>query len=83
MEPVGTALPPLQMPFASFLGTVSPQQFLPVVVFVVFAVWAVYSIIAAYHWLRYGRSSLIALPVLALHVFISASLALYALSGFI
>ncbi len=78
----GETLPPVQFPLASYLGTVDLEHFLPVIVAVLFGLWAVYTLVAAYHWLRYGRSSAVAIPALAAHVFVSASIAAYALSGF-
>ena len=76
------ALPSVQFPLSSYFGTVAPGQFLPIVVAIAFGLWAVYTLVAAYHWLRYGRSSVVAIPALAVHVFVSASIAAYALSGF-
>ncbi len=51
------------------------------VLYAVFALWALYTLVAVYHWLRYSHASLIALPAIAAHLFISFALMSYALSG--
>lgn len=48
-----------------------------------FVVWAVYTLISAYHWLRYGHRSVVAIPALIVHVVVSWLLAGYAVSGII
>ena len=48
-----------------------------------FIVWAVYTLISAYHWLRYGHRSIVAIPALVVHVAVSWLLAGYAVSGII
>jgi hypothetical protein len=50
---------------------------------ILFIVWALYTIIAGYHWLRYGHSSAVAIPALITHVVVSWLLAGYAVSGII
>ena len=49
--------------------------------YIVFAFWAVYTIVAIYHWLRYSHASWVAFPTIALHLFVSVALMVYALSG--
>ncbi|HEX2792319.1 MAG TPA: hypothetical protein VHO23_01205 [Candidatus Paceibacterota bacterium] len=61
----------------------SAYQVVSVAAWVIFILWALYTLIAAYHWLRYGHRSPIAIPALVAHVIVSALLALYAISGFI
>ncbi|HUY05159.1 MAG TPA: hypothetical protein VMV62_00330 [Candidatus Paceibacterota bacterium] len=51
------------------------------VLYAVFAIWALYTLVAIYHWLRYSHASLIALPAIAAHLFISFALMSYTLSG--
>ena len=53
-----------------------------VVAWVMFVLWLIYTVVAAYHWLRYSHRSSIAIPALIIHVIVSAALALYAISGF-
>jgi hypothetical protein len=49
--------------------------------FLVFVAWAVYTIIAAYHWFRYGHRSWLAIPAIVTHVVVSGALILYIASG--
>ncbi len=58
-------------------------QVVPVVFFLVFFIWAVYSLVAAYHWLRYGNNTTVALCALSVHVIVSTLLAVYAVSGLV
>ncbi|MFA5998294.1 MAG: hypothetical protein WC814_02825 [Candidatus Paceibacterota bacterium] len=51
------------------------------VLYAVFAFWAVYTLVAIYHWLKYSHASLVALPAIALHLFVSLALMSYVLSG--
>lgn len=46
-----------------------------------FVVWALYSMIVAYHWIAYGGFTHRGIPSLAVHVLVSASLFLFAMSG--
>lgn len=61
---------------------IDPAKIVAVIAWAMFVLWAVYSAVAAYHWLRYGHRSSIAIPALLTHVIISAALALFAVSGF-
>lgn len=51
------------------------------VLYAVFAFWAVYTVVAIYHWLRYSHTNFLALPAIAVHLYISFALISYALSG--
>jgi len=57
-------------------GTVAWWFFLFVLVF-----WAIYTLVAIYHWLKYSHASAIAIPAIAVHLFVSFVLISYALSG--
>ncbi|MDD2657130.1 MAG: hypothetical protein PHD04_00495 [Candidatus Pacebacteria bacterium] len=48
---------------------------------IIFAFWAIYTLIAIYHWLKYSHASWVAVPAIAVHLFISFALMSYALSG--
>ncbi len=41
----------------------------------------IYTLIVAYHWLRYGHRSIAAIPAIAIHVTVSLALIGYALTG--
>lgn len=47
----------------------------------IFIVWAIYTVVAAYHWFRYGRDSWLAAPAVFVHIFVSAWLMIYATLG--
>ncbi|HEY4488931.1 MAG TPA: hypothetical protein VJA87_00380 [Candidatus Paceibacterota bacterium] len=54
---------------------------LPAVFAIVFCIWLMYTLVVAYHWFRYGHRSLLAVPVLALHIVVSGTLMLLATVG--
>lgn len=65
------------------LGNADVSGIMSIVFLVLFIVWALYTLIAAYHWLRYGHRPLLAIPVLVVYVAVSWLLAGYAASGLI
>ncbi len=44
----------------------------------VFLLWALFTIVNFYHWFRYSRHSLVMLPALVAHIFVSTFLLLFA-----
>ena len=62
-------------------ASVSLESALPVVFTLIFLWWLIYSLVAIYHWLRHGRESWIAVPMVALYLFVSGWLIFYATSG--
>jgi hypothetical protein len=66
----------------SLLGA-SIEGSISVIFLVLFVIWALYTLIAGYHWLRYGHRSIVAIPALIIHVVVSWLLAGYAVSGII
>jgi len=63
-------------------SAIDPGKVVSVIAWIMFVLWLVYTIVAAYHWLRYGHRSSIAIPALLVHFIVSAALALFAVSGF-
>lgn len=64
----------------------SPAFFNPNVVayaffFVVAFIAAIFTVVVAYHWVRYGHRSPFSIPALALHIFVASGLLLFAASG--
>jgi hypothetical protein len=59
------------------------QGFISIAFLVLFIIWAIYTVIAGYHWLRYGHRSIVAIPALIVHVVASWLIAGYAVSGVI
>lgn len=53
----------------------------PAIFAIVFFVWVAYTLVVAYHWLRYGHQSFVAIPMLVLHVAVSGTLMLLATAG--
>jgi len=49
--------------------------------FFVFVFWAVYTLVAIYHWFKYSHASWVAFPAIAVHLFVSFVLIVYAVSG--
>ncbi len=71
-------------PFPSpmdYLSGIDPAQVISVLFAILFIIWSVYTLITAYHWLRYGHRSSVAIPALITHVLVSGFLALFAVSG--
>lgn len=48
---------------------------------IVFGFWLIYTLVAIYHWMKYSHSSLIAFPVIFLHLVVSVALMSYGLTG--
>lgn len=66
---------------ASYFGVPSTETVIAVIVTVVFIWWAIFTIVAAYHLMRYARDSWLTVPVLALHVAVSGWLFIFATGG--
>lgn len=67
--------------FAPLLRIIDVPGVVSVVAVLLFIVWFIYSIIAAYHLLRYGHHSVVAIPAIITHVLVSVCIALFAVSG--
>jgi len=79
-EPLQPFSPPSS--FSSFLpGGVSSGVLAEWILYLVFAFWSLYTVVAVYHWLKYSHASWVALPAIAVHLFVSVALMAYALSG--
>ena len=76
-EPLEPLAPP------AFLASASAEGIVSLAFLVLFVVWSIYTLISAYHWLRYGHRSAVAIPALLIHVVVSWLLAGYAASGLI
>ncbi|MEK7201198.1 MAG: hypothetical protein AAB737_01005 [Patescibacteria group bacterium] len=67
--------------FAPLLRLVDVPGVVSIIAVLLFIVWVIYTLIAAYHLLRYGHRSAVAIPAIITHVIVSVLLALYAVSG--
>ncbi|HWH16600.1 MAG TPA: hypothetical protein VNU25_03385 [Candidatus Paceibacterota bacterium] len=76
---------PAVQPFTvlDFIRFIDVGKAVSVAFAILFIIWALYTVIAGYHWLRYGHSSAVAIPALIVHVVVSWLLAGYAVSGII
>lgn len=67
---------PITLPEGISLSTV-----FSVVFALIFIFWLIYSLVVIYHWIRHAPDSWIAVPAVALHLFVSGILIFYATSG--
>lgn len=79
MEPVQPFVPPVDL--AAVWSRIDMVKVISITFTVLFIIWCVYTLVTAYHWLRYGHRSAVAIPALITHVLISGYLALFAISG--
>lgn len=47
----------------------------------IFLWWLLFTLVSIYHWLRHAQDSWIAVPAVALHLFVSGWIIFYATSG--
>lgn len=72
---------PFQTPIYSIGTPADFSSVLTILFFIIFVGWLIYTIVAAYHWFRYNHQSWLAVPAVALHVFVSGLLIFYIASG--
>ena len=48
------------------------QTILAVIITLIFLWWAIFSAVAIYHWIRFERDSMVAVPAIAVYIFVSA-----------
>lgn len=68
---------PTLLRFPGVFGNVTSEAVLSVIFTLVFIWWTIYTLVAIYHWFRYGRSSWIAVPAVALHLAVSGGIFVY------
>jgi hypothetical protein len=73
--------PAIPNPLA-FMGAASIESVLAVVITLVFIWWAIYSFVVVYHWVKYSRDNMIAVPALVAHFAVSAWIFVFATGGF-
>ena len=71
---------PFQQPVFN-LPTADFSSILTIVFFLIFVGWAVYTVVAAYHWFRYGHRSWLAIPAIGVHLVVSGLCILLIASG--
>lgn len=67
--------------FAWIGGHADSQGVIPVIFAIIFIWWTIFTLVAIYHWLRFGRMSWFAMPLIALHLFVSYWLLTYITAG--
>jgi hypothetical protein len=67
-------------PAGSF-GISNVSAVFPAIFAIVFFIWVAFTLVVAYHWLRYGHRSFLAIPMLVLHVVVSGTLMLLTTAG--
>ncbi|MFZ1987569.1 MAG: hypothetical protein WAV21_00845 [Minisyncoccia bacterium] len=81
-EASGTPLlPSFLLPESTLL--VDPKLIATFLFWIAVCVWGIYSLVATYHWFRYGHRSPITIPVLLVHVAVSGMLLAFAASSFL
>ena len=83
-SPANTPLQGVSSPtdvFGPLFSAIHVSQVVSVAAAVLFLIWLVYTLVASYHLVRYGYRSAVSIPAIIVHVFVSISLALFAVSG--
>jgi hypothetical protein len=78
--------PPISVPhlgpdFGPTLGIIDPSAVASALFYLVIVLVIIYTIIASYHWIRYGHRSVFAIPAIAIHIAVSLGLIGFALTG--
>lgn len=80
-EPLRPFAPPAQLLENLPAGVPSMSTALVWFLYTVFAFWFLYTLVISYHWLKYSHDSRLAIPSIVVHLFVSAALMSYALTG--
>lgn len=75
------AVPQIGPNLGPAFSIIDPTALASALFYLVIILVIVYTLVAAYHWIRYGHRSLMAIPALAVHVAVSLGLIGYALTG--
>lgn len=60
---------------------ITPTEIVWWILYAVCFYWVIYTLVAVYHWFRYSHASWLTLPAVALHLLVSYTLIVYALTG--
>jgi predicted ferric reductase len=75
------SIPKLGPDFSPALKFVSMDALATWLFYIVVMLVILYTLIAAYHWIRYGHRSVVTIPALAVHISVSLGLIGFALTG--
>lgn len=73
---VGPALSGLTLPEG-----ISFESIFSVIFALIFIFWLIYTLVVIYHWMRHAPDTWVAVPSIAVHLFVSGWLIFYATSG--
>jgi len=45
--------------------------------------WAIYTLVAVYHWIKFSHAASVAYPAIVIHLMVSGSIMLFALSSLV
>lgn len=62
-------------------GVPTAHTFIVWLFYLAVIIWTVYTLIAIYHWFKYSHAAAMAIPAIALHLFVSFTLVTFALTG--
>jgi hypothetical protein len=74
-----SAMSPLALP--SFITGAPAEMVVSIIFTLLFIWWVVYTVVVTYHWVRFGRSSWVAVPALAVHLAVSGGIFVFMTSG--
>ncbi len=77
----GTTTLKLGPDLSSLFAIVSPSLIAEILFGFIVLLTVLYTLIATYHWVRYGHRSVMAIPAVALHIFVSVCLVVFAATG--
>jgi hypothetical protein len=75
------AVPHIGPDLGPAFGLVDPNAVALLLFYLIVLLVIIYTLIAGYHWIRFGHRSLATIPALAVHVTVSLALIGYALTG--
>jgi glucan phosphoethanolaminetransferase (alkaline phosphatase superfamily) len=81
MQPSPVVLNPFPTPSFLQFDAVTIDKILTITLVSVFIAWGIYTLIVSYHWIRYSNRSLLTFPALALHLLVSATLFIFAITS--
>ncbi len=65
----------------SLFPAASIEAVLAVIITIVFIWWAVFTLVVLYHWFKYSRDNMIAVPAMAVHFAVSIWIFVFATGG--
>lgn len=77
-----TSAPPVSLtPLFTGFTSANLEIVLAVIITIVFIWWAIFTVVGVYHWMRYARDTVVAVPILVLHFVVSGWVFIFATGG--